>query len=149
MATLVLSSLILLWFLVLWFVVPNGLVAWPATIFHILGAAILITLGRRLPLMIREVRDTRAALVGWGLTAYCADVSRHIFGNTLFVIVFAFEPKGFLPIMPQTAIEQTMFAVSSALIGVPALLTVKNAKLDVPIIRPERRKKSAKGNKSS
>jgi hypothetical protein len=108
------------------------------TIFHISGVAILVTIGGRLPLMVRETRNARSTCIGWALTAYCADVSRHMFGNILLVTVLAYPPTGFLLAMPFTAIEQTMYALSSALIGVPILLAVKSAKLDVPIIRSKR-----------
>lgn len=143
-ATLTLSSLIVLWFIAL-SLIPDGPVAWPVTIFHIVGVAILVTLGRRLPLMIRETRNTRSAYLGWGLTAYCADVSRHMFGNILLVAILAYPPPGFLLALPFTAIEQTMFAVSSALIGASILLAVKSTKLDVPITRLERWNESVKG----
>jgi hypothetical protein len=133
-AALTLFSLIVLWFLVL-FLVPDGLVAWPVTVFHILGAAILVTLGGKLSPLIREARNARSTYLAWGLTAYCANVSRHMFGNILLVAVLAYPPEGFLLALPFTAIEQTMFAISSALIGASILLAVKNTKLNVPITR--------------
>jgi hypothetical protein len=143
LATLTLSSFIILWFIAL-SLIPGGLVAWPVTIFHILGVAILITTGRRLPRMIRETSNTRSTCIGWGLTAYCADISRHMFGNILLVAILAYPPQGFLLALPFTAIEQTIFAVSSALIGASILLAIRNAKLDVPITRPRRRNESTK-----
>ena len=142
-----LGSLIVLWLLVLWLIVPGGLVALPETIFHILGVAILLVLGRQLPAMIGEMRDTKVTYIGWGLTAYCADVTRHMFGDLLFVAFLAFPPASFLPILPLTAIEQAMYAVSSALIGASALLAVKKAKLDVPIMRLKKQRKLAQANK--
>nr|MDO8100103.1 hypothetical protein [Candidatus Njordarchaeota archaeon] len=131
-AALLLGSLIILWFLV-----PVGLVAWPMALFHLLGLIIIIALGRRLPVMIRDVEYPRRVFTGWFLTAYCADVSRHMLGNIFSAVILSFPPEVFLLALPFTAIEQTVFAASSALIGVSILLIITSAKLDIPLMRPE------------
>jgi len=129
-ASLLLGSLIILWFLL-----PAGLAAWPMALFHILGVIIIIALGRKLPVMIRDVKNPRRVLTGWFLTAYCADVSRHMLGNIFSVVILSLPPEIFLLALPFTAIEQTMFAISSALIGVSTLLAIESAKFDIPLMR--------------
>lgn len=131
LAALLLSALIGVWFLL-----PVGLPAWPAALFHVLGITIIIILGWRLPKMIRQSRNP-SLFAGWMLTAYCGDIARHMFGNILFAIVFSSSATAafFVGVMPYTSVEQTMYALFSAIIGVPLLFAIRSAKLNIPLTR--------------
>jgi hypothetical protein len=133
-ATLLLSILI-----AAWFVLPVGLSAWPAALFHLLGICIIVVLGRRLPRIFVESVNRRRVFLAWMLTAYCGDIARHMFGNILVATVLSFPAATFLVAIPQAVVEQTIFAFASAVIGVSALSAIRSANLDVPLTRLEER----------
>jgi hypothetical protein len=132
-ATCLLSLLI-----VTWFILPVGLSAWPAALFHILGLAIIIVLGRRLPRLITQSMDRKQVFLAWMLIAYCGDIARHMLGNILSATVLSYQAVTFLGVLPQAALEQTLFAFASALVGVSTLFAVRSAKLEIPIMRLKR-----------
>lgn len=127
-----------------WFILPVGLVAWPAALFHILGLAIIIVLGRRLPRQITQFMDRKRIFLAWMLIAYCGDIARHMLGNILSATVLSLQAVIFLAAFPQAAVEQTLFAFASALVGVPTLFAARSANLEIPIIRLERQEDQAR-----
>lgn len=84
--------------------------------------------------MIRGSSVRRNMFIGWLLTAYCADITRHMFGN-IWLAVLLLPEASFWSALPVTAIEQTMFAFASAVIGVSTLIAVRRAKFDIPLTR--------------
>jgi hypothetical protein len=118
----------------LWFLLPVGQSAWPTATFQMLGFVIILILGNRIGLMIRESQVKRSIFLSWLLIAYCADVTRHIFGD-IWLALLLLQPYYFWVALPVTAIEQTAFALTSAMIGVPTLLALRRAKLDIPLTR--------------
>lgn len=120
--------------IVLWFLLPVGLIVWPMAIFHVLGLIVIIVLGRNLSLMIRGSRAKKSIFLSWLLIAYCADITRHMFGN-IWLALLLLQPYYFWVALPATAIEQTMFALASAMIGIPTLVAIKRAKFDIPLTR--------------
>jgi hypothetical protein len=142
------AALLLGYLIIIWFLLPAGVTLWPTSLFHILGLAIIIVLGRKLPIMIRDVKNPKRLFIGWLLTAYCADVTRHMLGNIFSIVILSFPPESFLLALPFTAIEQTMFAVSSGLIGTSILLSITKAKFDIPFTRMEEQEGLTDSNKS-
>jgi hypothetical protein len=128
------SALLLGSLIVSWFLLPVGLAVWPMSLFHILGLTIIVALGRKLPLMIRRSDANRTIFIGWFLTAFCADVTRHMFGN-IWLAILLLPESYFWTALPFTAIEQTMFALASAIIGISALSGIRRAGFDIPLTR--------------
>jgi hypothetical protein len=129
-----LAAVLLISLIVVWFALPTGQVAWPAALFHLLGVAIIITLGMILPKVIRQ--GSRIHLfAGWMLVAYCGDITRHMLGNILYVTVLSTPAAIFLAAIPYTVVEQTMYALFSAIVGVPLLFAIRSANLDIPLMR--------------
>jgi hypothetical protein len=141
-AAIVLAALISLWFLMPvpgtpW---PSELFVssvWPAALFHIFALVIIVFLGWKLAKVVRQGKGTYYLLVGvaWMLIAYCGDITRHVLGNILSVAVFSLPPAGFLLVIPDTLVEQTMYAFFSAIIGVPLLYAIRTANLEIPLTR--------------
>ncbi|WXG43539.1 MAG: hypothetical protein WED04_05780 [Promethearchaeati archaeon SRVP18_Atabeyarchaeia-1] len=130
-AALMLGSLVVVWFLL-----PIGLSVWPMALFPLLGLAIIVSLGRRLPATIRESKNNRSIFLGWLLTAYCANITRHMFGN-IWLALLSLPEQYFWAALPLTVVEQTMFALASAVVGVSTLLAARRARLNIPLIRLE------------
>lgn len=128
-AAITLGSLIALWFLL-----PVGLIVWPVAIFSIIGFAVITVLGRTLCLTIRESQAKRSIFLGCLLIAYCANITRHMFGN-IWLSLLLLQPYYFWLALPATPIEQTMFALASALIGASTLVAIKRGKFDIPLTR--------------
>jgi hypothetical protein len=143
------AALLLGFLIIAWFLLPAGVTLWPAALFHVIGLVIIIVLGRRLPVMIRNVKNPKQLFAGWLLTAYCADVTRHMLGNIFSIVILAFPPEVFLLALPLTTIEQTMFALSSALIGTSILLSITSARFDIPLMRIEKQKGPTESKKLS
>jgi hypothetical protein len=141
-ATLPLGLLI-----VVWFALPVGLAAWPMAIYHVLGLIIIVVTGKMLPLMIREPKDHKRIFVGWVMIAYCADITRHMLGNIFTALILPFPAAlvAFWGALPMTAVEQILFAVASALIGVPTLLAIRGSRLEIPLTRLGREQTVNKG----
>jgi hypothetical protein len=129
-----LAAVLLIGLIGVWFSLPVGQVAWPAAIFHLLGVAIILILGTILPKAIKQGSNL-FLFAGWMLIAYCGDIARHMLGNILFVTVLSTPAAIFLGAIPYTVIEQTMYALFSAIIGVPLLYAIRTAQLEVPLTR--------------
>ena len=109
-----------------------GYSAWPAALFHFFGLAIIIFLGWKLPKVVRQ-GTSLYLFAGWMLTSYCGDIARHMLGNILSAMVFSLPPASFLLVIPNTFVEQTMYALFSAIIGVPLLYAIRSANLEIPL----------------
>jgi hypothetical protein len=128
------AAIILGFLILLWFLLPVGLIVWPMAIFHIIGLVVIMAFGRSLSLAIRESRAKRKTFMSWLLIAYCADITRHLFGN-IWLALLLLPPYYFWLALPATAIEQSIFALASAVIGVSTLIAIEKTGFDIPLTR--------------
>ncbi len=118
-----------------WFVTPVGIAAWPTAIFHAVGIGLLLGFGRKLPSWTRNTANKATLMLGWGMTAYCANITRHMLGNILVATMLGAPAVTFWIALPYTAVEQVAFATIATLIGAPVLIAVVKSGLDMPITR--------------
>lgn len=103
--------------IVLWLLLPTGRAAFVILIFHMAGLAMTVLLRGRIGDFVSSEKTRNAY---WALfsAAYCGNVSRHLFGNILLVIILDLQPIYFVWALPYTLIEQVTFATGTTIIGI-------------------------------
>ena len=104
-----------------WLLMPQGREAVFVLVFHVVGLALILTLRHRVAAGLESKNRTRVGLAV-GVAAYCGNISRHLFGNLLFVLFASLPAVVFLAAMPLTLLEQTFFAVISGVLGASLVL---------------------------
>ena len=77
------------------------------------------------------VSFNRSLLFETVLIAYAANVTQHVFGNILCVLVLNLKPEIFFAAIPLTAIEQTVFALVAAGIAYPVMRIFRNNSMGI------------------
>jgi hypothetical protein len=116
-ACIIVSSALLLvpsliWTLLIW----NTLAVW-VTAYYVVGFFGIVVLWRLGSSS--DMSYGRSLLIETVLIAYAANVTQHVIGNILCVLILNLKPEVFFAAMPLTAIEQTVFALTAAGIAYP------------------------------
>jgi hypothetical protein len=69
--------------------------------------------------------------LGVAVAAYCGNISRHLLGNILLVVLTDVPLIVFVAAMPFTVIEQTSFLVASTILGVALMRTRARTLIEV------------------
>lgn len=109
----------LVWSLLVW----NTVAVW-VTAFYIVGFSAILVLWRLSSSS--AISFNRSLLIETVLIAYAANVTQHVFGNILCVVVLNLKPEIFFAAMPLTAIEQAVFALTAAGIAYPIMRIFRN-----------------------
>lgn len=109
---------ILLLLVSVWLSMPVGRDAAAILVFHITGLAIMLSL-RKIPAKLARSRQIRDNLWGLFLISYCANISRHLFGNIILAALYHLEPVYFVAAAPITLIEQLTFAMGTTILAAP------------------------------
>jgi len=104
-----------------WLLTPQGQEAIFVLVFHIFGLILILVLRHRVAAGLESQNRARVGLA-IGVAAYCGSISRHLFGNLLFVLFASLPGVVFLAAMPLTLLEQTFFAVVSSMLGTSLVL---------------------------
>jgi len=110
------SGGLLLLLVVCWLATPQGREALPVSAFYAFGLG-LILLSRKWVPDALESKSRRRIGFAVGIAAYCGNISRHLFGNLLFVLLASFPAAVFLTAIPLTLLEQAFFALISGVLG--------------------------------
>lgn len=85
-------------------------------VFHLFALAAMVILRGWLERGLGSQSRRRVGFAVW-TASYCGNISRHLYGNLLFVIVVGLRPEVFLAAMPFTLLEQVFFSFASLVIG--------------------------------
>ena len=115
------SGGVLLLLMLGWLLTPQGREAELVLVFHFFGL-VLILLSRNWVAGALESHSRRRVGLAVAIAAYCGNISRHLFGNLLFVLLASFPAVVFLTAMPLTLVEQTFFALIAGFLGASLVL---------------------------
>lgn len=117
------TALILLILLIFsWISLPSGRDALIVISFPLLGFFLILFFGSRIEYYIASSVWKKRAL-GFVVASYCGNISRHLFGNTLLVLLSNMSPIIFISAIPFTLIEQGLFAIASTILGMALMRT--------------------------
>ncbi|NIN51839.1 MAG: hypothetical protein GTN80_01380 [Nitrososphaeria archaeon] len=105
------SSMILLILIIGWLLLPTGRRAWPVTAFYVLGLSLILIIRN-----VKRGRNSGRGFITWTAVSYCGNITRHILGNIFLVLLGYVDEEIFIAAMPFTVIEQTLFAIFSAIL---------------------------------
>jgi len=111
-----LALALLSFFIGVWFMLPAGRDAWPITSFHIIGVLLIVMFRSNIQTYIHSPNLDKVAL-GISIAAYCGNITRHLFGNTILLFLLDLSPLIFISAIPLTFIEQLAFTLASAILG--------------------------------
>ncbi len=107
------TSLILLGTLFsIWLLLPVGRLAWPVTALYVLGL-LFIVFSYDLTKS-RTENNGRRMLLYWAMIGYTGNITRHLLGNILGVLIYGLSESIFMIALPSTVVEQLLF---SSLLG--------------------------------
>jgi len=121
----ILGSLIFMWILL-----PKGREALPILSFHLVGFFLTLFSRKRIGVYMSSSLWKKVAF-GVAVAAYCGNISRHLFGNILLIVLTEIPSIVFVAAIPFTAIEQTSFLVASTILGVALTRTRARALIEV------------------
>ncbi len=124
LANALLLFLSLVWALLVW----NTVAVW-VTMYYIVGVFAIMILWRLGGSSI--ISFNRLLLVETVLIAYAANVTQHVFGNILCVVVLNLKPEVFFAALPLTAIEQVVFALTAAGIAYPIMRVFRRKAINI------------------
>jgi hypothetical protein len=124
-ALTILGSLIFVWALL-----PKGREALPVLSFHLVGFFLILVFRTRIGRYLSSSSWKQVAL-GVAVAAYCGNISRHLLGNILLVVLTDVPSIVFLAAMPFTVIEQTSFLAASTSLGVALIRTRARTLIEV------------------
>jgi hypothetical protein len=116
------ASIILLILIFSWLSLPSGRNALIVLSFPILGFFLILFFGSRIEDYIASSVWKKTAF-GFVVASYCGNISRHLLGNTLLVLLTNMSPIIFVSAIPLTLIEQTLFAIASSILGMALMRT--------------------------
>ncbi len=125
-AATVLSSLI-----GVWVVLPTGRETLLAVSLQGVGCVLLIAFGSRIR-GYGASASWRQVAVGVAVAAYSGNVSRHLLGNLLLVILVNAPTTLFVAALPFTIVEQAAFLTAAVILGTAITRTRVRALLEVP-----------------
>jgi hypothetical protein len=117
----VFSGGILLILIISWLLTPQGKEAMLVLAFHLFGL-VLMLVSRSWVADALESHSRRQIGLAVAIACYCGNISRHLFGNLLFVFFASLPAVVFLTAMPLTLLEQTFFALLSGVLGASLVL---------------------------
>jgi len=103
-------------FVSIWLLLPVGRDAATILVFHFAGLAMIFLLRDRIGRLSRS-GNTTEKLLGLFSVSYCANISRHLFGNILLATIYNLESIYFVAAVPITFIEQMAFAAGTTIAG--------------------------------
>jgi len=124
-ALTILGSLIFVWILL-----PKGREALPVLSFHLVGFFLILVFRMRIGCYMSSSLWKKVAL-GVAVAAYCGNISRHLLGNILLVVLTEVPSIVFVAAIPFTVIEQTSFLAASTILGVALTRTRARALIEV------------------
>jgi len=110
-ASVILGTLILGWL-----ALPTGRESALILVFHLFGLALTLILRSRMERGLSS-QSRRYVGIAVGAASYCGNMTRHLYGNLLFVLVTGLPPQVFLAAMPLTLLEQVFFSLAAFIIG--------------------------------
>ena len=114
------AGVILTFLIVIWIILPTGSESVLTLVFHLVGLLLIVTLRDKVGSSLN--RDmVKMRVFGVAVVSYCGNISRHLFGNILYVTFFNLPSTIFLSALPFTLIEQLTFTIGATLIGTPLL----------------------------
>lgn len=123
-ALTILSSLIFMWILL-----PKGREALLILSFHLVGFFLILVFRTRIVGYMSSSLWKKVAL-GVAVAAYCGNISRHLLGNILLVVLTEIPSIVFVTAIPFTVIEQISFLVASTSLGVALTRTRARALIE-------------------
>jgi hypothetical protein len=114
------SASLLTLLIMIWITLPTGRESILTLIFHLTGLLLILLLREKISRYLNE-EDMKMKIFGMAIVAYCGNISRHLFGNILFVTFFNLPSIVFISALPFTFIEQLTFTIGAILIGMPIL----------------------------
>jgi hypothetical protein len=124
-ALTILGSLIFVWALL-----PKGREALPVLSFQLVGFFLVLVFRTWIGRYVSSSSWKQVAL-GVAIAVYCGNISRHLLGNILLVVLTDLPSIVFVAAMPFTVIEQTSFLAASTILGVALLRTRARAFIEV------------------
>lgn len=107
----------ILWVLILgWLALPTGRESALILVFHFFGLALIFTLRNRMERGLGSESRRYVGMAVWA-ASYCGNITRHLYGNLLFVLVVGLPSQVFLAAMPLTLLEQVFFSSASLIVG--------------------------------
>ncbi len=104
-----------------WLMTIQGQEAVSVLVFHIFGLTLILASGRQIATELESQDRVRIGLAV-GIATYCGSITRHLFGNLLFVLFASLPSAVFSSAIPLTLLEQTFFAVVSSILGASLVL---------------------------
>ena len=99
-----------------WLALPTGREAVAILVFHLFGLALVLVLRGRMERGLGLGSKRYVGLAVWA-SSYCGNITRHLYGNILLVVLAGLPPQVFLAAIPFTLLEQVFFSVASFAIG--------------------------------
>jgi hypothetical protein len=121
----ILGSLIFTWVLLL-----KGKEAFLILSFHVVGFFFILVFRTPIGCYVSSSLWKQVVL-GVAITAYCSNISRHLLGNILLVVLTDVPSIVFVAAMPFTVLEQTSFLMASTILGVALTRTRVRALIEV------------------
>jgi len=103
-----------------WLAIPVGRDAAAILVFHLFALALIVILGSRLERGL-GTHSRRSVGLTVSVASYCGNVTRHLYGNLLLVILAGLPSQVFLAAIPFTFLEQLFFSIVSLAIGTPLI----------------------------
>ena len=122
----ILGSLIFMWILL-----PKGREALPVLSFHLVGFFLILVFRTQIGGYMASSSLWKKVAFGVAVAAYCGNISRHLFGNILLVVLTEIPSIVFVAAIPFTVIEQTSFLVASTILGVALTRTRARTLIEV------------------